>query len=55
MIMTLVSLALLFLFLYLIYWAVGHFVNGVPLQILGIILALVFLVKALAALGIAVL
>lgn len=51
MIQTLIVLLILALVLYLIYFVVGKFIQGTPLQIIGIILGLVFLLYALQQLG----
>jgi hypothetical protein len=47
MIQTLIILVIVALILALIYYAVSIFVGGKPLQIIGIILALVFLLYVL--------
>jgi len=52
MVTSLITLLILALVLWLIYFVVGKFISDTPLQIIGIILGLVFLVKALAAFGI---
>jgi hypothetical protein len=49
MITTLISLLIAGLVLYVIYYIVGMFIKGQPLQIIGIILGLVFLLYALRA------
>ncbi len=49
MITTLITLLVVALVLWIIYFVVGKFVDGTPLQIIGIILALVFLLYALKA------
>jgi predicted membrane chloride channel (bestrophin family) len=54
MITSLISLLILALVLWLIFFIVGKFIDGTPLQIVGIILGLVFLVKALAAFGVGI-
>jgi hypothetical protein len=43
----LISLLISGLVLYVIYYVVGMFIKGQPLQIIGIILGLLFLVDAL--------
>jgi hypothetical protein len=52
MIQILISLLIIGLVLWLIYFIIGKFVSGTPYQIIGIILALIFLLYALNALGI---
>ena len=52
MITTLITLLIAGLVLYVIYYIVGMFIKGQPLQIIGIILGLVFLLYALRAFGI---
>jgi hypothetical protein len=52
MITTIIYLLIFGLVLYLVYFIVGKFVTGKPLQIIGIILGLIFLLYALNALGI---
>ena len=47
-----VAIIIVFLVLFLIYCAVGKFIQGVPLTVIGIILAIIFLVYALQRLGI---
>jgi hypothetical protein len=49
MISTLISLLVAGLVLYVIYFIVGMFIKGQPLNIIGIILGLVFLLYALRA------
>jgi hypothetical protein len=51
MITTLITLLILALILYLIWYVVGMFVKGQPHQIIGIILALIFLLYALNTIG----
>ena len=53
MIQTLIVLLVMALVLYLIWFVAGKFIQGTPLQIIGIILGLVWLLYALSALGIA--
>ena len=50
MISTIIMLAIVGLVLYLVYYFVGMFVKGRPLQIIGVILVLIFLLYALNAL-----
>lgn len=52
MISTLISLLISGLVLYLIYYVARMFIKGQPLKIIGIILALVFVLYALRAFGI---
>jgi hypothetical protein len=52
MINSLIILLILALVLYLCYFVVGKFIQGTPLQIIGIILGLVWLLYALQTLGI---
>ena len=52
MIQTLIVLLVMALVLYLIWFVAGKFIQGTPLQIIGIILGLVWLLYALSALGI---
>jgi hypothetical protein len=47
MISTLITLLIAGLVLYVIYYVVGMFIKGQPLNIIGIILGLVFLLYAL--------
>lgn len=47
-----IAILVVFLVLFLIYWAVGKFITGLPHQIIGIILGIIFLVYALQRLGI---
>jgi hypothetical protein len=49
MISTLISLLIAGLVLYVIYFIAGMFIKGRPLNIIGIILGLVFLLYALRA------
>jgi hypothetical protein len=51
MITTLITLLIVGLVLYLIFWVASKFIQGVPLQIIGIILGLLWLLYALRALG----
>jgi hypothetical protein len=51
MITTLITLLIIGLVLYLIFWVAGKFIQGVPLQIIGIVLGLVWLLYALRALN----
>lgn len=48
-----IAILVVFLVLFLIYWAVGKFITGLPHQIIGIILGVIFLVYALKRLGVA--
>jgi hypothetical protein len=52
MITTIIYLLIVGLVLWLVYFVVGKFMSGTPYQIIGIILALIFLLYALNALGI---
>ena len=54
MLTALISLCIVALVLYLIYFLIGKFVQGTALQILGIILALILVVYALRLFGVAV-
>ena len=54
MVTSVISLAIFALILWFIYFLVGKFIEGVLLQIVGIIFGLVFLVKALHVLGISI-
>ena len=49
MITTLISLLIVALVLYVIYFVTGMFIKGRPLSIIGVILGLVFLLYALRA------
>ena len=40
------------LVLYLIFWVAGQFVQGVPLKIIGAVLALIFVLYALNKIGV---
>ena len=51
MIQTLIILLILALVLYIVWWVAGKFMQGTPLQIVGIILGLVWLLYALSSLG----
>lgn len=53
MITSLISLLIAGLVLYVIFYIVGMFIKGMPLQIIGIILGLVFLLYALRVFNIA--
>ena len=52
MITTLISLLIAGLVLYVIYYVVGMFIKGQPLNIIGIVLGLLFLLYALRAFNI---
>lgn len=52
MIQTLIVLLVLALVLYLVFFVTGKFISGTPLQIIGIILGLIWLLYALSALGV---
>lgn len=52
MIQTLIVLLVMALVLYLVWFIAGKFMQGTPLQIVGIILGLVWLLYALSSLGI---
>ncbi len=52
MIAILITLLIAALILYLIWYICGMFIKGRPLQIIGIILGLIFLLYALQSLGI---
>ena len=52
MITTLISLLIAGLVLYVIYYVVGMFVKGQPLNIIGLVLGLLFLLYALRAFNI---
>ena len=52
MITTLITLLIAGLILYVIFYIVGLFIKGQPLNIIGIILGLVFLLYALRAFNI---
>lgn len=47
-----IAILVVFLILFIIFWAVGKFISGVPYQIIGIILGIIFLVYALQRLNI---
>ena len=51
MMQILIVLLILALVLYLVYWVCGKFMQGTPLQIVGIILGLLWLLTALDRLG----
>ena len=51
MIQTLIVLLILALVLYLVFWVAGKFITGTPLQIIGVILGLIWLLTALQQLG----
>lgn len=48
---SLIAVLVAALVLFLIYWVAGKFIQGTPLQIIGVILGLIFLVFALQRLG----
>ena len=50
MIQTLIVLLILALVLYLIFFVLGKFIQGTPLQIIGIVLGLIWLLYCLNAL-----
>ena len=52
MITSLVTLLVFALVMYLIYFIVGKFIGGTPLQIIGIVLGLILLVKGLTLFGV---
>jgi hypothetical protein len=52
MITTLIYILIVGLIFYIIYFMVGRVVGGIPLQVLGIILTLIFILYVLGALGI---
>lgn len=52
MITSLITLLITGLVLYVIYYVVGMFIKGQPLNIVGIILGLVFLLAALRSFGV---
>jgi hypothetical protein len=52
MIGTIITLLIIGLLLALVYYVVSMFISGKPLQIIGVILALIFLLYALRALGV---
>jgi ABC-type multidrug transport system permease subunit len=52
MISTLIALLIVGLILYLIWFICGMFIKGQPLQVIGIILGLIFLLYALNTLGV---
>jgi hypothetical protein len=52
MIESIINLLVVFLVLILIYWMVGKFITGTPLQVIGIILGLIFLLYALNLFGV---
>jgi hypothetical protein len=54
MIESLISLLIIALVLYIIFFVVGKFISGTPLQLIGIVLGLVFLLKALATFGLGI-
>lgn len=51
MLEALITLLILGLVLYLIWWFVGKFITGFPYQVIGIILGLIWLIWALKTLG----
>lgn len=51
MLQTLIVLLIMALVLYLIFFVAGKFITGTPLQIIGIILGLIWILYALNALG----
>lgn len=51
MLQTLLVLLIMALVLYLIFFVAGKFITGTPLQIIGIILGLIWIIYALNALG----
>jgi hypothetical protein len=51
MLQILLVLLIMALVLYLIFFVAGKFITGTPLQIIGIILGLIWLIYALNALG----
>jgi hypothetical protein len=48
-----IAILIVFLILFVIYWCVGKFIQGVPHTVIGIILGIIFLVYALKRLGVA--
>lgn len=54
MLTSLLTLLIVALVLVLIYYVVGMFITGKPLQIIGIILGLVLLIYALRLFGVAI-
>ncbi len=46
-----IPILILFLVLFVIYWAVGKFIQGTPHQVIGIILGVIFIIYALKQLG----
>jgi len=52
MIATLISLLIIALVLYLVWFICGMFIKGQPHQIIGVILGLIFLLYALQMLGV---
>lgn len=51
MIESLIAILIVALVLFVLYWLVGKFVTGLPLQIVGIVLGLILLLYALKRLG----
>jgi hypothetical protein len=47
-----IAILVVFLILFIIYWCVGKFITGVPHQVIGVILGIVFLIYALQRLGV---
>lgn len=53
MLTTLLSVLAIALVLFIIYWLIGKFIQGTPLQIVGAILAIILLIVALQKFGFA--
>jgi hypothetical protein len=47
-----IAILIVFLVLFLIYWCVGKFITGVPHQVIGIILGIIFIIYSLRQLGV---
>jgi hypothetical protein len=52
MIESLIVILVVALVLYLVFWVAGRFVQGTPLNIIGAILALIFVLFALQRIGV---
>ncbi len=52
MLEALIVILIVGLVLYLIFWVAGQFVQGVPLKIIGAVLALIFVLYALNKIGV---
>ncbi len=49
-----IAILIVFLLLFVVYWLAGKFTSGVPHQVIGVVLAIVFVVYALNRLGVGI-